>query len=49
MATYNSLAHKLRCVTGCSHCGTLCKTQVISFPTLEDIKRLRRAEKRVSR
>jgi NAD-dependent dihydropyrimidine dehydrogenase PreA subunit len=38
------VAHKTHCVTGCSHCGTLCETQAISFPTLEDIKHARRGE-----
>jgi NAD-dependent dihydropyrimidine dehydrogenase PreA subunit len=33
---------KTNCVTGCSHCGTLCEEEAISFPTREEIKRLRR-------
>jgi NAD-dependent dihydropyrimidine dehydrogenase PreA subunit len=36
------VAHKTNCVPGCSHCGTLCEAQAISFPTLEEIKRARR-------
>jgi hypothetical protein len=28
--------------TGRSYCGTLCETQAISFPTIEEIKRARR-------
>ncbi len=36
------VAHKLHCVPGCSHCGTLCDAQAIAFPTLEEIKRARR-------
>ena len=36
-------AHKLHCVPGCSHCATLCESQAISFPTLEEIKLARRA------
>lgn len=36
------VAHKMHCVTGCSHCGTLCESQAITFPTLEEIKRARR-------
>ena len=38
------VAFKTHCVTGCSHCGNLCETQAISFPTVEDIKRARRGE-----
>jgi len=38
------VAHKPHCVTGCSHCATLCEAQAISFPTLEEIRRLRRGE-----
>ncbi len=37
------VAHKLHCVTGCSHCATLCEAGAISFPTVGDIKRARRA------
>ena len=36
------VAHKAHCVTGCSHCATLCEAEAISFPTLAEIKRLRR-------
>lgn len=36
------VAHKTNCVTGCSHCGTLCEVEAISFPTVEDIRRARR-------
>jgi NAD-dependent dihydropyrimidine dehydrogenase PreA subunit len=36
------VATKTNCVTGCSHCGTLCEAEAICFPTLEEIKRLRR-------
>jgi NAD-dependent dihydropyrimidine dehydrogenase PreA subunit len=36
------VAHKTNCVTGCSHCATLCEAQAISFPTLKEIKRARR-------
>ena len=36
------VAHKMHCVTGCSHCGTLCESQAITFPTVEEIKRARR-------
>jgi NAD-dependent dihydropyrimidine dehydrogenase PreA subunit len=36
-----AVAHKLHCVPGCSHCGTLCEAGAISFPTLEEIKRAR--------
>jgi NAD-dependent dihydropyrimidine dehydrogenase PreA subunit len=36
------VAFKTHCVTGCSHCATLCEAEAISFPTLEDIKRARR-------
>ena len=35
---------KTNCVPGCSHCGTLCETKALSFPTFEEIKRLRRGE-----
>jgi len=38
------VAHKTNCVAGCSHCGTLCETEAIAFPTLEDIRRARRGE-----
>jgi NAD-dependent dihydropyrimidine dehydrogenase PreA subunit len=38
------VAHKTHCVSGCSHCATLCETEAISFPTLDDIRRLRRGE-----
>jgi NAD-dependent dihydropyrimidine dehydrogenase PreA subunit len=38
------VAFKAHCVSGCSHCSTLCETEAISFPTLEDIKRARRGE-----
>jgi MinD superfamily P-loop ATPase len=38
------VAFKTLCVSGCSHCGTLCEAAAISFPTLEDIKRARRGE-----
>jgi NAD-dependent dihydropyrimidine dehydrogenase PreA subunit len=38
------VAHKLNCVTGCSHCATLCEAQAIAFPTVADIKRARRGE-----
>ena len=38
------VAFKDHCVTGCSHCATLCEAAAISFPTLEDIKRARRGE-----
>jgi NAD-dependent dihydropyrimidine dehydrogenase PreA subunit len=38
------VAHKANCVTGCSHCATLCEVQAISFPTFEQIKRARRSE-----
>ena len=30
---------KTNCVVGCSHCGTLCEAEALSFPTLEEIKR----------
>jgi len=33
---------KTRCVVGCSHCATLCPEGALSFPTFEEIKRLRR-------
>lgn len=36
------VAFKTRCVAGCSHCATLCPSEAISFPTIEEIKRLRR-------
>jgi NAD-dependent dihydropyrimidine dehydrogenase PreA subunit len=36
------VAFKTHCVTGCSHCATLCEAQAISFPTVADIKRARR-------
>jgi NAD-dependent dihydropyrimidine dehydrogenase PreA subunit len=36
------VAFKTHCVTGCSHCATLCEDEAISFPTLEDIRRARR-------
>jgi NAD-dependent dihydropyrimidine dehydrogenase PreA subunit len=36
------VAFKTHCVTGCSHCATLCEAEAISFPTLEEIKRARR-------
>ncbi len=32
---------KTNCVPGCSHCGSLCEQDAISFPTVEDIKRWR--------
>jgi NAD-dependent dihydropyrimidine dehydrogenase PreA subunit len=35
---------KTNCVVGCSHCGTLCEAQALSFPTFEEIKRMRRGE-----
>jgi NAD-dependent dihydropyrimidine dehydrogenase PreA subunit len=38
------VAFKGHCVVGCSHCATLCEAAAISFPTLEEIKRARRAE-----
>jgi len=38
------VVHKTHCVPGCSHCATLCASEAISFPTLEEIKRLRRGE-----
>ena len=38
------VAFKTHCVTGCSHCATLCEAEAISFPTVEDIKRARRGE-----
>jgi NAD-dependent dihydropyrimidine dehydrogenase PreA subunit len=38
------VAHKTHCVPGCSHCATLCASEAIAFPTLEEIKRLRRGE-----
>ncbi len=34
---------KTDCVVGCSHCGTLCEEQAISFPTVEEIRRARAA------
>ena len=40
------VAHKMHCVSGCSHCATLCEVQAISFPTVEDIKRARREASR---
>ncbi len=36
------VAHKMNCVTGCSHCAGLCEAKAISFPTLEDLRRARR-------
>lgn len=36
------VAVKTNCVAGCSHCATLCETGALSFPTFEEIKRLRR-------
>ena len=36
------VAHRTNCVSGCSHCATLCESQALSFPTLEDIMRARR-------
>jgi NAD-dependent dihydropyrimidine dehydrogenase PreA subunit len=36
------VAFKDHCVSGCSHCSTLCAAEAISFPTLEEIKRMRR-------
>jgi NAD-dependent dihydropyrimidine dehydrogenase PreA subunit len=36
------VAHMTSCVAGCSHCGTLCEAEAISFPTLEEIRRARR-------
>jgi NAD-dependent dihydropyrimidine dehydrogenase PreA subunit len=36
------VAHKAHCVTGCSHCATLCEAEALAFPTLADIKRARR-------
>ena len=36
------VAFKGHCVSGCSHCATLCEAEAISFPTLEEIKRMRR-------
>jgi NAD-dependent dihydropyrimidine dehydrogenase PreA subunit len=36
------VGHKTHCVTGCSHCATLCEAQAIAFPTLEELKRARR-------
>jgi NAD-dependent dihydropyrimidine dehydrogenase PreA subunit len=35
---------KTNCVVGCSHCGGLCPEGALSFPTVEEIKRLRRGE-----
>ncbi len=40
------VAFKTHCVSGCSHCATLCDVQAISFPTVEDIKRARREASR---
>ena len=39
------VAFKTHCVAGCSHCASLCESQAISFPTLEQLKRLRRPER----
>jgi NAD-dependent dihydropyrimidine dehydrogenase PreA subunit len=36
------VAHKTHCVTGCSHCATLCESEALSFPTLEEIRAARR-------
>jgi NAD-dependent dihydropyrimidine dehydrogenase PreA subunit len=36
------VAHKTHCVTGCSHCATLCAEGALTFPTVADIKRARR-------
>ena len=38
------IAAKTNCVPGCSHCATLCEAEALSFPTVEEIKRLRRGE-----
>ena len=38
------VAFQTHCVSGRSHCATLCEVQAISFPTLEEIKRARRGE-----
>ena len=38
-----TVVHKLDCVPGCSHCSTLCEAGAISFPTADEIKRLRAA------
>jgi NAD-dependent dihydropyrimidine dehydrogenase PreA subunit len=35
---------KTNCVVGCSHCATLCPAEALSFPSFEEIKRLRRGE-----
>ncbi len=36
------VAAKTNCVPGCSHCATLCQVEALSFPTVDEIKRLRR-------
>jgi NAD-dependent dihydropyrimidine dehydrogenase PreA subunit len=33
---------KSNCVVGCSHCASLCAAEALSFPSFEEIKRLRR-------
>jgi len=38
------IAAKTNCVPGCSHCATLCEAEALSFPTVEEIKLLRRGE-----
>lgn len=37
-----AVAHKTHCVTGCSHCASLCEAEAIAFPSLEDLRRARR-------
>ena len=34
---------KAACVPGCSHCATLCPQGAISFPTVDDLRRMRAA------
>ena len=29
-------------LVGCSHCATLCEAEALSFPTFDEIKRMRR-------
>ena len=35
------VVQKTACVTGCSHCSTLCEQGAITFPSLDDLRRMR--------
>ncbi len=35
------VVHQDACIAGCSHCAGLCEKGAISFPSLEDYRRMR--------